>query len=243
MLKVYFMKKCVLALVTILFLGSCADKKANGNLEIVGNIQGLKSGVLIIKKIVDTSYVSLDTIRIDGDSKFIVNLDIKEPEMLYLTLNRGVSSSLDNTLPFFAEPGKMTINTEVELFFANAKVTGSKNNELYLDYQKIGKKFNEEQLALTQLKFLSMKTKNLKKYDSIQNVQDNIIRRKYLYTVNFVVNNKDFEVAPYVALTEIPNVALKYMDTIQKVLPSKISTSMYGKKLAQLVAQRKLLEK
>jgi hypothetical protein len=112
-----------------------------------------------------------------------------------------------------------------------------------LEYQKIGKKFNDDQLALSQLKFLSMKTKNQKKFDSIQNIQNNIIRRKYLYAVNFVVNHNDFEVAPYVALTEIPNVSLQYMDTIQNSLPPKIANSIYGKKLNALVAQRKLLEK
>lgn len=237
------MKKYIFLFAFALILTACGDKKATGNLEITGNIQGLKSGTLIIKKIVDTSFVNLDTIKIDGDSHFIANLTIAAPEMLYLTLNRGVTSSMDNTLPFFAEPGKMTIDTEVELFFANAQIKGSKNNDLYNDYQKIGKRFNEDQLALTQLKFLSMKTKNQKKFDSIQNVQDNIVRRKYLYAVNFVVNNKDFEVAPYVALTEIPNVSLQYMDTIQKALPSKISNSFYGKKLQQLIAQRKMLEK
>ena len=230
------------AILTIVLV-SCTDKKPVGNLEIIGNVEGLKSGTLIIKKIVDTAYVNLDTIKINGDSHFSSTLNIAEPEMLYLTLNRGVSNSMDNTLPFFAEPGKMTIDTEVELFFANAKINGSKNNELYLEYQKIGKKFNDDQLALSQLKFLSMKTKNQKKFDSIQNIQNNIIRRKYLYAVNFVVNHKDFEVAPYVALTEIPNVSLQYMDTIQNSLPPKIANSMYGKKLNALVAQRKLFEK
>ena len=236
------MKKYILVSALLVLFAACNEAKKAGNLEITGNVQGLKSGVLVIKKIVDTAFVSLDTIKIDGDSHFTANLNITEPEMLYLTLDRGVTSSLDNTLPFFAEPGKMTIDTEVELFFANAKITGSKNNDLYLEYQKIGRKFNDDNLALTQLKFLSAKTKNQKKLDSVQNVQDNIIRRKYLYAVNFVVNNKDFEVAPYVALTEIPNVSLPFMDTIQKALPAKISKSLYGKKLTQLVAQRKILE-
>ena len=231
-----------LALATLIF-ASCNDKKSNKNTEITVNIKDLKSGVLILKKIKDTSFVNLDTIKIDGNSQFIINLDLAEPEMLYLTLDRGVTDSMDNTLPFFASPGKINIETELEFFFAKAKITGSKNHDLYMDYQKIGRKFNEQQLSLTNLKFLSMKTKNQAKYDSIQLVQDNIIRRKYLYAVNFIINNKDFEVAPYVALTEIPNVSLKYMDTIQKAMVPKIKNSMYGKKLSTLIAQRKLLEK
>jgi hypothetical protein len=231
----------VACLITILF--SCNEKKQTKNLEITGNIKDLKAGTLILRRIVDTNFVSLDTIKIDGDSHFKIDIDIKEPEMLYLTLNRGATNSMDNNLLFFAEPGKINIETELEYYFAKAKITGSQNQKLYLEYQKIAKKFNEDQLALTELKFLSMKVKNQKKFDSIQNVQDNILRRKYLYAVNFVINNKDHEVAPYVALTEISNVGLRFMDTIEKSLPPKILNSLYGKKLQQLIAQRRVTEK
>ncbi len=237
------MKNLFLFAISLITLISCSDKKSDKNTEITVNIKDLKTGTLILKKIKDTSFVNLDTIKIEGNSQFKINVELAEPEMLYLTLNRGTTNSMDNTLPFFASPGKINIETELEFFFAKAKITGSKNHDLYMDYQKIGRKFNEQQLSLTNLKFLSMKTKNQKKYDSIQSVQDNIIRRKYLFAVNFVINNKDYEVAPYVALTEIPNVSLKFMDTIQKSMPSKIANSMYGKKLNSLIAQRKLIEK
>jgi len=237
------MKNLFLLVFVTAILISCNDKQSDKNTEITINVKDLKTGILILKKIKDTTFVNLDTIKIDGNSKFKIDLDLAEPEMLYLTLNRGTTNSMDNTLPFFAAPGKINIETDLDSFFFSAKIVGSKNHDLYMEYQKIGRKFNEENLSLTNLKFLSMKTKNQVKFDSIQSIQDNIIRRKYLYAVNFIVNNKDYEVAPYVALTEIPNVSLQYMDTIQKSLPAKIANSLYGKKLQSLVAQRKLIEK
>lgn len=237
------MKNLFVAAVLSYFFVSCNDKNATFNTEINVNVKDLKTGTLILKKIKDTSFINLDTIQVDGDAVFKIDINLAEPEMLYLTLNRGTTNSMDNTLPFFASPGKINIETELESFFYNAKITGSKNHDLYMEYQKIGRKFNEQQLSLTSLKFLSMKTKNQVKYDSIQAVQDNILRRKYLYAVNFIINNKDYEVAPYVALTEIPNVSMKYMDTIQKAMPGKIANSLYGKKLQSLIAQRKLIEK
>lgn len=237
------MKNLFITIVISYLLLSCNDKNATFNTEITVNVKDLKKGTLILKKIKDTSFINLDTIQVDGDAVFKIDLNLAEPEMLYLTLNRGTTNSMDNTLPFFASAGKITIETELESFFYNAKITGSKNHDLYMEYQKIGRKFNEQQLSLTSLKFLSMKTKNQLKYDSIQAVQDNILRRKYLYAVNFIINNKDYEVAPYVALTEIPNVSMKYMDTIQKAMPLKIANSLYGKKLQSLIAQRKLIER
>ncbi len=237
------MKNQILIACLGLILFSCNEKKQTKNLEITGNVKDLKTGTLILKRIVDTNFVNLDTIKIDGDSHFKSEINITEPEMLYLTLNRGATNSMDNNLTFFAEPGKINIETELEYYFSKAKITGSTNQKLYQEYQNIAKKFNADQLALTSLKFLSMKTKNQKKFDSIQAVQDNILRRKYLYAVNFVINNKDHEVAPYVALTEISNVGMRFMDTIQKSLPPKIINSLYGKKLQQLIAQRRATEK
>jgi hypothetical protein len=56
--------------------------------------------------------------------------------MLYL-LDRGTSNSLDNNLMFFAEPGTINIDTNLESYIANAKVTGSKNQDLFEEYKKI----------------------------------------------------------------------------------------------------------
>ena len=64
-----------------------------------------------------------------------------------------------------------------------------------------------------------------------------------MYTTNFAVNNADFEVAPYLALAEIPDINLKYLDTIQKSLSPKVAKSTYGKKLDVLIKERKASEK
>jgi hypothetical protein len=64
--------------------------------------------------------------------------------MLYLFLDRGVSNSLDNNIPFFAEQGKMNIETSLDFFTADAKITGSKNHELYEEYKEIIEKVSVE---------------------------------------------------------------------------------------------------
>ena len=76
----------------------------------------------------------------------------------------------------------------------------------------------------------------------IQQEQDDILRRKYLYTTNFAVNHADYDVAPYVAVAEIYDINLKFLDTIEKSMTPKIAKSLYGKKLKKLIKVRKELE-
>jgi len=76
----------------------------------------------------------------------------------------------------------------------------------------------------------------------IQQEQDDILKRKYLYTTNFAVNHADYEVAPYLAVAEIYDINLNYLNTIQKSMTPKIAKSLYGKKLNELIAERKKLE-
>jgi hypothetical protein len=236
------MQKIIIALLSLLVITSCSEKKSNKNLQITGNIKGLKKGTLYIQRIKDTTLVAIDTIIIDGDSHFTSEMNIDSPEMLYLFLDRGVSNSVDNNLPFFVEPGKINIESSLEFFTADAKITGSKNQELYDEYKKVVSRYVDENLELVVKKLDASKNKNTTELAKIQVEQDNILKRKYLYTTNFAVNNGSHAVAPYVAVAEIYDINLKYLDTIQKSLTPEISKSLYGKKLKQLIEERKKLE-
>src|SRR6476646_3004221 len=82
--KIKTMKNIVGAFIILLVFASCNDKKELGNLQITGNIKGLKDGTLYIQKLQDTSLVVLDSIVINGKSSFETDLNIESPEMLYL---------------------------------------------------------------------------------------------------------------------------------------------------------------
>ncbi|MCC9071658.1 DUF4369 domain-containing protein [Flavobacterium sp. F-65] len=233
------MKKTILAFVTLVLLASCSKNESKTNLHITGNIKGLKNGILYIQRVVDTSLVAIDSIKIDGNSAFETNIELKSPEMLYLSLDRGVSNSLDNNILFFAEPGNINIDTNLDTYLASAKITGSKNQELYEDYRKINSRFNDSNLDLVALRFKAIKDNNQKTLDSINEKQESNIKRKYLYATNFAINHKDYEIAPYIALSEIYDINIKYLDTIQKSMTPKVAQSLYGKKLTEYVTKMK----
>jgi hypothetical protein len=236
------MKNSIIAFVTLLLLVACNKNESKTNLHLTGNIKGLKEGTLYIQRVVDTALVAIDSIKIDGNSAFTSDLELKSPEMLYLYLDRGVTNSLDNNIMFFAEPGTINIDTNLDTFIASAKITGSKNHELFEEYKKINSRFNDENLTLIESKFNAIKNKNTKAIDSIIAKQDNNIKRKYLYATNFAVNNKDHEVSPYIALAEIYDINIKYLDTIQKSMTPKVANSLYGKKLTKYVNEIKKSE-
>ncbi len=233
------MKKTIIAFVTLLILSSCGKNESKTNLHLTGTIKGLKKGTLYIQKIKDTSLVALDTIIIDGDSKFESDLNIESPEMLYLFLDRGVSNSLDNNISFFAEAGNINIDTNLDSYIGSAKITGSKNQDKYEEYKKINIRFRDENLDLLEKKFKALKTNNQKTIDSLNKLTDNNTKRKYLFATNFAINNKDFEVSPYIALSDIYDINIKYLDTIQKSMTPKVAKSLYGKKLTEYVAKIK----
>ena len=57
----------------------------------------------------------------NGDSKFESDLNLASPEMLYLFLDRGVTNSLDNNISFFAEPGNINIDTNLESYIVKCQ--------------------------------------------------------------------------------------------------------------------------
>jgi hypothetical protein len=230
------MKKSIIAFVTLILIASCNKNESKGNVHITGNIKGLKKGTLYIQRVVDTSLVAIDTINIDGSAAFESNLDLQSPEMLYLFLDRGVSNSLDNNIPFFAEPGNIKIETSLDRYLSDAKITGSKNQEIFEEYKKINTRFTDENLSLIEKKFNAIKSQNIKAVDSLTAKQDSNIKRKYLFATNFALNNRDYEVSPFIALSEIYDINVKYLDTIQKSMSPKVAKSLYGKKLTEYIA-------
>lgn len=234
------MKKFVPAVILLLLIVAC-NKTDHGdaNLHITGNVKGLNQGKLYIQKIVDTSMVVLDSIIINGKSNFESHLKLDSPEMLYLFLDRGQTNSIDNNLPFFAEPGNMTIETTIDEFFAKAKITGSENHKLYEDFLKMKSRFSGQKMDLIKKNLEAAEKKNIVQLDSITEQNDRLLKRRYLYTVNFAMNNAKKEVGPYIALSEVHDANIKYLDTIRKSMSPEVAKSHYGKMLTKYIEDRK----
>lgn len=231
------MKRILSCLALLAFITSCSEDK--GNLQITGEIKGLSQGKLYVQRVYDTVLKPIKVIKFDGDSKFETYLNIEEPEVLYLFLDRGVSNSLDNNIAFFAEEGKLKITSDVDSFIGKAEITGNKNQELLNEYNKVIADYNRKNLEFVEQRFKADISKNTKLSDSLKKLEDGITFRKYLYTINFCLKNSDAEVAPYLVLSNIPDAKLQYLDSINNSLSDKVKNSKYGKALSDYLKELK----
>lgn len=235
-------KIIVLVLAAVTLIACKEEKKENTNLHLSGDIEGLSQGKLYIQQLKDSTLAVIDSVIIKGDSKFEIDLKIDGPEMLYIFLDRGQTNSIDNNLQFFAEPGNMTIETTLDAFFADVKVTGSKNHDLYVEFNEMKSKFNDKKMALIEQEFKNISENKSKNNDSIIDANNKLIRKRYLYTANFASIHGDKEIAPYLALSEIADINIRYLDTIASKMIPEVEKSKYGKMLKSYIEERKKTE-
>ena len=68
---------------------------------------------------------------------------------------------------------------------------------------------------------------------------DNLLKRRYLYTINFAANNTDKNIAPYLALTQVYDANLALLDSIAVKMTPEVRASKYGKEFVNYLEQRR----
>ena len=210
---------------------------------LTGNVEGLRKGTLYLQKIQDSTLVNIDSVVVNGNPEFQFKTEIENPEIYYLYLKKEDGDSLNDRILFFAEKGNITVNTLLKTFESSAKVTGSENQKLLQEYRKLAKQFNEKNLEYIQAYFTEAKEENnSKKLDSIQLAIDNLLKRRYLYALNFASMHGDNVIAPFIALTEVSDANIIFLDTVASKLTDKVKASKYGKEFIEFIATRKAKE-
>lgn len=235
------MKKISLIFIVFLLVAACNKKESN--FTVSGNVEGLKKGTLYLQKLEDTVLVNVDSVIVNGDANFVLTDYISSPQIMYLYLDRGDNITYDNRIEFFGEKGEMTINTTLKNFQVDAQITGSENQIKLGEYRQMMARFNEKNLDLIQQNFLAQRDNNEELLIATNKEYERLLSRKYLYTVNFAINNKDLEIAPYLALSEVFDANIKYLDTIYSSMTPQVKDSQYGKELKNFLKERRKLEK
>lgn len=228
----------ILTLIAITVACSSDSKK---EMKLSGNVKGLKKGTLLLQKIDDSILVSIDSVVVDGNSNFSFSEEINSPEMYYLYLRLKDGSLRDDRIPFFAEPGEITIETSLKNFGKDFSINGSENEKALNDYKKLMKRFSDRDLDLIKEELTAQKEGGDSLINAIKKKKAAALSSKYLATVNFALNNKDKEVAPYLLLSEIYDANVKYLDTVYTSLTPNVKDSKYGKLLESFISERKTM--
>jgi hypothetical protein len=231
------MKK-ILVIGLLLLIVACSKEKELGNMVVQGKIKGVKKGTLYLKKMRDTLIVSVDSIRLFGKDSFTLSDNITSPEMYFLSLDQNQS-----TLSFFGEEGNITVNDQIEKFGISPRIEGSNNQKILEKYKEVANKFQDKQLDLLAANMQAQIDSDIETSQSLRKQAEKQNLKKYIFTINFALNNSDTEAAAYITLTELVNANVKYLDSINNSLTKKVKQSYYGEKLAEFIKNIKETEK
>lgn len=227
----------------MLGFGCGSNPSAEPSMQVRGKVEGLRKGTLFLQKIQDSVLVNVDSVTIDGSPEFQFKTALESPEIYYLYLNKEDGDSLNDRILFFGEKGEITINTLLKTFESSAKVSGSENQELLQEYRRLARQFDGRNLEYIKAYLEAAKMTDTKGMDSLQNAMDNLLKRRYLYALNFASTHGDNVIAPYIALTEVADANIKFLDTVAAKLTESVKASKYGQELIALITQRKADEK
>jgi hypothetical protein len=218
------------ALIIVIILASCSN---NNELILDVEIKNLKKGKLVLTKHNDSVFQPIDSFNVNGQKNIVFKHELNEPQFLFLNLFTNESYK-PLSLSFFAEKGQIKLVTSLEKYGYELKVTGSKNDSIYRKYLKLNKKFNDEKVDLIKKSFEKRKSQE---NDSVIIIDDLLLKlnkRQFLHNANYVIRNKNYEISPYLAITDLKDSKI-ILDTVYKSLSDKVLKSKYSLILKSLL--------
>lgn len=231
------MRYFMYSLFAFVTLYSCDS--SHSKMKLSGTIEDLRKGTVLLQKFDDTLFKTVDSVIINGEANFLFSVPIEHPEVYYLTMRLNDSLQTEKRIPFFAEASDIVFHSKLKNFEIESSIKGSINQEKWEAYRLLMKRYNDKNLELIEQQFNALKAGQDSLSEALKFQQEKLVSSRYLATVNFAKNHQDFEIAPYLMLTEVYDANVKYLDTIYKLLSPKIKDSKYGKALESLIIDRK----
>jgi len=228
--------KILLLLLSITIIYGCNNSESNNYMLVNGKIDGLRKGKLYLQQFVDSVFVSIDSTEVNNKFEFNLGTQIDEPDIYYLYLDKDDGDSVNDRIKFFGDSGEITINSRLITFDSNAEISGSENQTLMEEYISIIRKFNLENLDLLEIYYDSQINGNNKRFDSVNDAINNLIKRKYLYSLNFASTNADYEISPFILTTEVPDANKELLKQVYDKFNDSIKVSKYGKLLMEIIS-------
>ncbi|MEJ6698008.1 MAG: DUF4369 domain-containing protein [Flavobacteriaceae bacterium] len=226
------MKK--LLIISFLFILTNCENNEN-NMTVNVKVENFKKGNVYLQKISDSALINVDSIFVKKNESIILKYNIASPELFYLNLD---VSNIENRIEFFGEKGEINIDTSLEKFNSDFKISGSSIDSIYRDYLSVIKKFNNQKLDLIQLSFNLTKTELDDSLIKVQNQIKSLNKRQYLYNLNYTVSNGNSFISPLIAINEFSESGKIVLDTIKNSMSKQVLESKYGKIFSDIVRNK-----
>ena len=198
-------------------------------------VENFKKGNVYLQKISDSALTNVDSIFVKKNESIILKYNIDSPELFYLKLD---VSNIENRIEFFGEKGEINIDTSLEKFNSDFKISGSSSDSIYRDYLSVIKKFNNQKLDLIQLSFNLTKTELNDSLIKVQKQIKSLNKRQYLYNLNYTVSNGNSFISPLIAINEFSESGKIVLDTIKNSMSKQVLESKYGKIFSDIVKNK-----
>lgn len=224
-------------LFAFLLVYACKKDEKPNVMYVKGSVTGLKKGTLYLQKQIDSLVVTVDSVDVNDSDEFLLTDVVTSPEMYYVAL-----ANSDKKIPFFGEKDTVYISTTLQKFSYKHTITGSENQKLLDDYYEIVRKFNNQNLDLQKAGLEARIAGIADSIAGVENKKTSLLKKRYLYSINYAINHADHEVSPYIALTDLVDANPKWLDSIYNSLTPQVKKSKYGEELKTYIVSIKALE-
>ena len=225
-------------LLGLIALVSCSES-SNNNSFLNATIKDLNKGTVYLERLQDSVLVRIDSVAMDGQPTITLSTTLDSPEVLYLHVLVEASELIDTRIPVFMEPGEVELKTRLNSLQSAAVISGSANHEKWQEYRQSMSRYKDRNLELIKALIEAGKEQNDSLTAVIEGQQLQLIRTKYLATINFAKNNTEYAVAPYVVLNEVEVASSNYLDTVYNALQDSVKVGTYGKALQEMIQRKK----
>ena len=220
------MKKFFIAVSAIgLFLASC---NSADQYTLTGKVAGMTEGKVYLSKPQENKLVKVDSAVI-GENGFSFEGTVESPEMYYIELE-----GQKGAIQLFLENAVISVDANLENL-REAKVVGSKNQDVMLAFGESQKAIQEKQQAMFQEYQKAMQAQNQISADSIRGEFDKSEEVKNAANMEFVKVNSNTVAAGFIAQRISGQMEAKEMEELYNLLGEAAKGSSYGVKINEKI--------
>lgn len=222
------MKKFIYLLLISFFIISCETEKKGLEYTININLDTVVDGYAYLQKRESGEWVKIDSSK-QIDEVFTIQGVVNFPAMYYV-----VFDDIKRFIPIFIDEGNININV-LKDDASSTEIIGSAAHDQYEKYQKLSTKYDDELREIYKQFKIARDSGNIVEKDSLDKLMDEIYEAQQEFTKDFVFQNNDLVVSPFIAYSYSYSWTLSELDSIFRNFELSLQASPDYKKIGDRI--------